>query len=252
MINQHPYLNWLGQPSRKLSVAVSIASFKLLLAASHPPLPWYSAGTVEPAGAGAGAGAGARESKIARSKRAPRATWWRETVARNCRLRSRTRIPFEEKEFAEGPGGLEPARGIAFRARWTISTILYGKTQRPCQNDALNNGTCETRLRSPEQLANPGERRPSQRDTCRRGCDHESVVCAAQRTHADECCGHAGVQRVMCCVREVRKQHPACIVTLEGRLQQRRERVDGADAAAEGPRASLVCSRHVQTKSSRL
>ena len=38
----------------------------------------------------------------------------------------------------------------------------------------------------------------------------------------------------MCCVREVRKQHPACIVTLEGRLQQRRERVDGADAAAEG------------------
>ena len=63
---------------------------------------------------------------------------------------------------------------------------------------------------------------------------------------------HAGVQRVMCCVREVRKQHPACIVTLEGRLQQRRERVDGADAAAEGPRASLVCSRHVQTKSSRL
>ena len=37
---------------------------------------------------------------------------------------------------------------------------------------------------------------------------------------------HAGVQRVMCCVREVRKQHPACIVTLEGRLQQRRERVE--------------------------
>ena len=63
LIDQHPYLNWLGQPSRKLSVAVSIASFKLLLAASHPPLPWYSAGAVEPAGAGAGAGAGARESK---------------------------------------------------------------------------------------------------------------------------------------------------------------------------------------------
>ena len=56
------------------------------------------------------------------------------------------------------------------------------------------------------------------------------MVRAAQRTHADECCGHAGVQRVMCCVREVRKQHPACIVTLEGRPQQRRERVDGADA----------------------
>ena len=129
LIDQHPYLNWLGQPSRKLSVAVSIASFKLLLAASHPPLPWYSAGTVEPAGAGAGAGAGARESKIARSKRAPRATWWRATVARNCRLSSRTRIPFEETEFAEGPGGLEPACGIAFRARWTISTLLYGKTK---------------------------------------------------------------------------------------------------------------------------
>ena len=35
--------------------------------------------------------------------------------------------------------------------------------------------------------------------------------------------GRAGVQRSMCCVLEVRKQRAACVVTLEGRPQQRRE-----------------------------
>ena len=43
-----------------------------------------------------------------------------------------------------------------------------------------------------------------------------------------------GVQKGMRCVREVRVLHRACIVTLEGRLQQRREQVDGA-VAASGP-----------------
>ena len=71
--------------------------------------------------------------------------------------------------------------------------------RRPCQNDAHKNGTSETRLSSPEESANVIQERegPCQHVTCGRSCDHESVMRAAQRTHADECCGRAGVQRGM-------------------------------------------------------
>ena len=54
--------------------------------------------------------------------------------------------------------------------------------------------------------------------------EDESVVRAAQRTHADECCGRAGVQRGMRCVLEVRVVQVAYIGSVACRPQQRRER----------------------------
>jgi hypothetical protein len=51
------------------------------------------------------------------------------------------------------------------------------------------------------------------------------VVRAAQWTHADECCGRAGVQRGMCCVLEARMVQIACMSTVAGRPHQRREQI---------------------------
>ena len=61
-----------------------------------------------------------------------------------------------------------------------------------------------------------------------------TMVHAAQRTHADESCGRAGAQKGMRCVLEARVVQRACIITIAGRLQQRREQMDGA-VAASGP-----------------
>ena len=47
---------------------------------------------------------------------------------------------------------------------------------------------------------------------------------------AGECIGHAGVQMGKWSVHEVRVVQSASTVTFAGRSQQRRERVDGADA----------------------
>ena len=66
-------------------------------------------------------------------------------------------------------------------------------------------------------------------------CDRESMVHAVpQQTHADESCGRVGAQKGMHCVLEARVVQRACIITIAGRLQQRREQMDGA-VAASGP-----------------
>ena len=79
--------------------------------------------------------------------------------------------------------------------------------------------------------ANPIARRPNQCVTCRQSYDHESVWCVRLNAHMQmSAAATCWRQMLMWCVCEVRKQHPACIVTLEGRPQRRRERVDGADA----------------------
>ena len=62
--------------------------------------------------------------------------------------------------------------------------------------------------------------------------DHESAVRAVQRPHADECCRCEGIQSGMCCVLEARVVQIASITTVAGRPHQRREQMDGADAAA--------------------
>ena len=54
---------------------------------------------------------------------------------------------------------------------------------------------------------------------------------AAQCTHADECYGRAGMQRGMCCVLEAHMVQIVYMITVAGCLHQRREQMDGADAA---------------------
>ena len=95
--------------------------------------------------------------------------------------------------------------------------------QTPCQNDAHRNGTCETRLSSPEELASPRKRRGQA--NMLRADDHVimRVWCVLNGTHADECCGHAGVQRAMCCVLEKRVLRILCMVGVAGHSQQHRE-----------------------------
>ena len=58
------------------------------------------------------------------------------------------------------------------------------------------------------------------------------MVRAAQCTHADECYGRAGMQRGMCCVLEAHMVQTVYMITVAGRLHQRREQMDGADAKA--------------------
>ena len=56
---------------------------------------------------------------------------------------------------------------------------------------------------------------------------HARVPCDVR---TGECIGHAGVQMGKWSVHEVRVVQSASTVTFAGRSQQRRERVDGADA----------------------
>ena len=67
---------------------------------------------------------------------------------------------------------------------------------------------------------------------------------------AGECIGHAGVQMGKWSVHEVRVVQSASTVTFAGRSQQRRERVDGADARLSAPRTSRASSRCLETVAS--
>ena len=95
--------------------------------------------------------------------------------------------------------------------------------QTPCQNDAHRNGTCETQLSSPEELANPRKRR-GQANMLRAG-DHVimTVWCVLNGTHSGKCCGRVGVQRGICCVVEARVVQIVCMLFVAGRPHQRRE-----------------------------
>ena len=59
----------------------------------------------------------------------------------------------------QGPHRIQCKRRRLTKRFWT------GK-RRPCQKNTRKNGTCETRLSSPDALAKPRERRPSQCVTC--------------------------------------------------------------------------------------
>ena len=81
--------------------------------------------------------------------------------------------------------------------------------------------------------------------------EDESVVRAAQRTHADECCGRAGVQRGMRCVLEVRVVQvayigsvacpgAACEFSMFARVRKESKNSNRLGAAPQGRRPCLV------------
>ena len=127
---------------------------------------------------------------------------------------------------------------------WQTFCTAY---QRPCQNDAHENGTCETRLSSPEELANPRKRR-GQANMLRAG-DHVimTVWCVINGTHSGECCGRVGVQRGICCVVEARARGADSMHALRCRpsspASRAMDHVVPSRRAQTVPRASSLCLR---------
>jgi hypothetical protein len=78
----------------------------------------------------------------------------------------------------------------------STKAFLYSKSE-TCQNDAHRNGTCETRLSSPEVMANNERVLYAQHADC--SCWRAAVIMirllhTSSVVRADECIGHAGVQ----------------------------------------------------------
>ena len=144
---------WLGQPSLKVSVRpASIASFMLLLAASCPPLPWYSPG----------AGGGSESTGVVscvswtpsrtRIEHRPLKTSAPSDAVANGRMKncSHGRAYHSRKKHllkGQEDQSLHPSELDRPSARFCTGN------QRPCQNDAHKIGTYETRLSSPQHIA---------------------------------------------------------------------------------------------------